>query len=66
MQDKIENILVEMVNRASERFNLGFEDALAAVCHSKVANDLASNGNLRHRSIDALCSELFDAISKGN
>lgn len=65
MDKIIEDLLFEFVVKASERFNLNYEDALAAVCHSKVANDLAAFGKPENRSNEELCKELFEEISKG-
>lgn len=40
MDKLIENLLTEFVTRAEEKFNLSFEDALAAASQTKVANNL--------------------------
>ncbi len=61
----IESLLILLVNRASEHFDLNFEDALAAVSQSKLANDLVAHGNPDNLSSDDLCNALFDEISKG-
>lgn len=65
MDKIIENLLTEFVTRVSEKFKLDFEDALAAVSQTKIANDLAAKGNHDNRSAEELCAELFDEISKG-
>lgn len=65
MDKTIENLLIDFVNKTSEHFKLSFEDALAAVSQSKVANDLAASGNPLNLSAEKLYSELFDEISKG-
>lgn len=65
MDKSIENILAEFVIKASERFNLSFEDALAAVSQTKVANDLVAYGKPNHRTYEELFYDLFDEISKG-
>lgn len=65
MDKIIETLLSEFVNKTSERFHLSFEDALAAVSQSRVANDLVAFGNPENRSSEELCDELFDEISKG-
>ena len=62
---EIEVLLTDLVIKTSERFNLSFEDALAAVSQSKLANDLAATGNFKNQSSDELYAELFDEISKG-
>lgn len=61
----IEKLLTEFVIRTAKHFNLSFEDALAAVSQSKVANEVAASGNPENRSVEDLCQELFQDISKG-
>lgn len=65
MDKKVENLLSEFVIRAAERFDLSFEDALAAVCRSKVANDIVATNHDDNRCTEDLCSDLFEEISKG-
>lgn len=65
MDKIIENLLTEFVLRASERFNLSFEDALAAVCQTKVANELVKSGRPENKSDDDLYRELLHEISMG-
>lgn len=65
MNTIIENILTDFVNKTSEHFHLDFEEALAIVSQSKVANDLVAFGNSDNRSVEDLCAELFDEISNG-
>jgi len=66
MDTIIEKLLSELIIKTTDRFNLSFDDALAVVSQSKVANELAAHGNLDNRSFDELCAELFDEISKGD
>lgn len=65
MDNIVERILSEFVIKTSEQFKLDFEDALAAVSQSKVANDLVSFGYPENRTTDELLDELFDEISNG-
>lgn len=65
MDKIIENLLNDFVIKTAERFNLSFEDALAAVSQSKVANDLVAFGKPENRTNDELYDQLFDEISKG-
>lgn len=65
MDKIIENLLNEFVKKTAIRFNISFEDALAAVSQSKVANDLVALGKPAYRNSDDLCNELFEEISRG-
>ncbi|MBD5309480.1 MAG: hypothetical protein HDS10_03530 [Bacteroides sp.] len=65
MDKTIENILIEFVIKTSDHFNLSYEDALATVTQSKVANEIAAHGNPENRTSEELFAELFDEISKG-
>lgn len=65
MDKIIENLLDIFVKKTAVRFNLSFEDALAAVSQSKVANDLVASGMPSDRNPDDLCNELFEEISRG-
>lgn len=65
MDKTIEKLLTDFVTKTSERFNLSFEDALAAVTQSKLANDLVASGYPGNRPLDDLLTQLFDEISKG-
>lgn len=65
MDKIIEKLLSDFVTKTSQHFNLSFEDALAAVSQSKVANDLVEFGNPGNRSAEEPCQELYDEISKG-
>ncbi len=65
MDKVIENLLIKLVNKTSEHFNLSFEDALAAVSQSKIANDIVSHGLPHNRNDDEISLKLFDEISKG-
>ena len=64
MDTSIEKILAELVINVSDHFDLEPQDALAAVAQSRVANELSSEGNVHNRSLDQLCQELYDEISK--
>lgn len=63
MKASIENILSELVNNVAKHFNLDFQDALAAVAQSDLANELCLNGNDQNRSIEELCAKLYDEIA---
>lgn len=65
MDKIIETLLNDFVNKASEQFNLTFEDALAAVSQTKVANNLVAHGKPENRTDKELYQELFEEISKG-
>ena len=65
MDKIIENLLIDFVKKTSEHFNLDFEDALAAVSQSKVANDLVAYGIPENRTTEELYRVLFNEISKG-
>lgn len=65
MENLIEDLLIDFVNNTSEHFNLDFEDALAAVSQTKVANNLVDHGIPDNKSTDELLSDLFDEIAKG-
>lgn len=65
MDKIIEDLLADFVIKSSQRFKLSFEDALAAVSQSKVANNLVEFGKPNNCSNEDLYQELFDEISKG-
>lgn len=65
MDKIIEELLTDFVIKTSERFNLSFEDALAAVSQSKVANDIVATGIPDSRSQEDLCNELLNEVSIG-
>lgn len=65
MDKLIENLLTEFVTKAAEKFNLSFEDALAAVSQTKVANDLVAFGKPEDITTEELYYRFFDEISKG-
>lgn len=65
MDKIIESLLTELVIRTSEHFGLSFDDALAAVSQSKIANDLVAFGNTDNRSAEDLCIELLNEIANG-
>ncbi len=60
---KTEQILSELTIRVRERFNLSSREAVAAVCMSRLGNEIHAFGNPRNLSIDELSDELFREIA---
>ncbi|MDE6415999.1 MAG: hypothetical protein K2K68_03105 [Duncaniella sp.] len=60
---KTEKILSELAIRVGKRFHLDSREAIAAVCMSRIGNELSAGGNSRNLSIDELSEKLFREIS---
>ncbi|MDE6485357.1 MAG: hypothetical protein K2L14_08190 [Duncaniella sp.] len=60
---KTEKILSELTIRVRQHFRLDNREAIAAVCMSRIGNELSARGNVKNLSIDELSEELFQEIA---
>lgn len=63
MKKTIEEILSELTDRVTVKFNLDMQDALAAVAQSRIADRLVREGNREDLSVDELAEILYNEIA---
>lgn len=64
MDDKITDILVELVERIANYFKLEREEAIEVVALSNITNKLSENTSLKDIDIEEITNNLISEISR--